>query len=105
MTAHLGLLVGVALGGFGFGWLVRDILATRPTTRRYEVDLSPAAARGELDLNWDDPRRGFPIVLPPPSCSHVFVKKGAGSGSEERPLSLPDHAAGTTGIDPWSVRV
>lgn len=54
------ILIAVVAGviAFAVGWWVRDVVATRPRYSRpvAEIDLVPAAARGELDLSWDDPR-------------------------------------------------
>ena len=122
MTLWLLTLLAGAVGGFGFGWLVRDILATRPTSRRYTLHVSQPEPRGELDLDWSDPRESRAILtlplnitegeaaavaerlggelspaphVPLPSVSHIFATKGADAGAGQWPPA--DRR--------WSVRV
>lgn len=59
MTVSLLVLVPAGFGLVLLGWLLRDLAAPRPRAGGM-VDFVPAAARGELDLDWSDPRRaGF----------------------------------------------
>lgn len=64
MTGLLMLPVVALVVGFALGWFARDVIATSPTTGR-PVDFTAAAARGELDLDWDDPRRPTYIITMP----------------------------------------
>jgi hypothetical protein len=64
------------------GWLVRDIIATQPQITGGMLDLTPAAARGELDLNWDDdPRHGQAIVKRPGESFWRDARTGNAIGS------------------------
>lgn len=53
MIAWWWLLVELAIVLFAC-WLMRDVARTHPYGGY--IDHTPAAARGELDFDWDDPR-------------------------------------------------
>lgn len=72
LTAGLLVLLAVIAVVFLFvGWVVRDILATAPRLGG-TIDFIPAAARGELDLNWEDPR---PRVTLPSGLEATWVDR------------------------------
>jgi hypothetical protein len=57
-TSVFDLVVYAALAWIGLLTLLVFLLALRPAPRRGGMlDHSRAAARGELDLDWSDPRR------------------------------------------------
>ena len=38
------------------GWILCDVIATKARMDSAMLDFTPAAARGELDLQWDFPK-------------------------------------------------
>ena len=73
MTLWLLPLLAGAAGGFGFGWIVRGILATRPGARRRVRALPPCEPRGELDLDWGDPRKPRLLITFPEGLAKAHV--------------------------------
>lgn len=59
MTPSWYLVALAAVLGAGFGWTLCGLFAglTASGCRRGTVDFTAAAARGELDLDWGDPRQ------------------------------------------------